>query len=597
MAQQLKPWVVSVKKYGMYAIIAILIGVVYYFVKNSAKNANGGQKVDNISMAAGFSEDKITTSNHMALPDFNNPVGSGTAIRWQIMAWNSQFPLMYANGGVRTSKGSLFASAGINCEIVRQDDCNQTIKDFQENAQQLEDGKTQVPLIVSFMGDGVPGMSSALNAIRKLGKNHRAIAFYSMGRSNGEDAFWGPADWKVHPEHCLGKGVVGVERDGDLNIVLKWASDNGVRVNANTKVYDSNALNIIACSDFNVDLCSKILNHYTEERDVISNGKTVPNLKHTLECDAFTTWTPVDVTIATKMGGFAKLASTAEYTMQMPNISIIDAAWAETHPNEMHSIIKALGIAGDQVRSFTDAQEFAAKVSAKVYNEKDANYWLKYYRGSEEADKKGVRVKLGGSQAFNLADAAMLFGLGSDNVNRYKITYETFGTILSKMYPKEMEGMISHDEMVDISYLQFVLQNNDSLAKGKTEQSTMEYASGSTVTDQTSQKTYNISFALGSDVINNSSYSILDDIYNSAQISGGLTIFVYGHTDNIGDQKDGGASNMSLSKRRAQSVSNYLQKKGLTANRIQVEGYGSTKPVYGDASNSRNRCVEIIQGK
>jgi outer membrane protein OmpA-like peptidoglycan-associated protein len=440
-------------------------------------------------------------------------------------------------------------------------------------------------------------MSSALNAIRKLGKNHRAIAFYSMGRSNGEDAFWGPADWKSHPEKCLGKGVVGVERDGDLNIVLKWASDNGVRVNANTKVYDSNALNIIACSDFNTDLCNKVLNHYTEERDVISNGKTIPGLKHTLECDAFTTWTPADVTVATKMGGFAKLASTAEYTMQMPNISIIDAAWAEAHPNEMHSIIKALGIAGDQVRSFPDAQEFAAKVSAKVYNEKDANYWLKYYRGSEEADKKGGRVKLGGSQAFNLADAAMLFGLGSDNVNRYKITYETFGTILSKMYPKEMEGMIKHDEMVDVSYLQFVLQNNDSLAKGKTEQSTMEYASGSTVTDQTSQKTYNISFALGSDVINASSYSVLDDIYNSAQISGGLTIFVYGHTDNIGDQKDGGAANMNLSKRRAQAVSNYLQKKGLTANRIQVEGYGSTKPVYGDASDSRNRCVEIIQGK
>ena len=99
--------------------------------------------------------------------------------------------------------------------------------------------------------------------------------------------------------------------------------------------------------------------------------------------------------------------------------------------------------------------------------------------------------------------------------------------------------MISHDEMVDVSYLQFVLQNNDSLANGKTEQSTMEYASGSTVTDQTSQKTYNISFALGSDVINTSSFSVLDDIYNSAQISGGLTIFVYGHTDNIGDQKDG----------------------------------------------------------
>jgi hypothetical protein len=59
---------------------------------------------------------------------------------------------------------------------------------------------------------------------------------------------------------------------------------------------------------------------YSEDRQVVSNGKTIPGLKHKLECDAFTTWTPADVTIATKMGGFARLASTAEYTMQMPTI-------------------------------------------------------------------------------------------------------------------------------------------------------------------------------------------------------------------------------------------------------------------------------------
>jgi hypothetical protein len=41
---------------------------------------------------------------------------------------------------------------------------------------------------------------------------------------------------------------------------------------------------------------------------------------------------------------------------------------------------------GDQVRSFNEAKMFAAKVSADVYQEKDADYWLTYYNGVEEKD-------------------------------------------------------------------------------------------------------------------------------------------------------------------------------------------------------------------
>jgi outer membrane protein OmpA-like peptidoglycan-associated protein len=443
-------------------------------------------------------------------------------------------------------------------------------------------------------------MSSGLNAIRKL-SGHKAIAFYTMGRSNGEDCFWGPADWKAHPQHAVGKCVAGVERDGDLNIVLKWASDNNIRINPNTKTWDSGALNIIPCSDFNTDLCGKVINGYSEERDIqVSDGNggaiTKSGEKHKCTVDAFTTWTPADVTVAMKKGGFARLASTAEYTMQMPNIAIIDAAWAEAHPDQMHAIIKALGEAGDQVRSFPDAQEFAAKVSAKVYNEKDANYWLKYFRGSEELDKQGNRVKLGGSQAFNLADAAMMFGLGNETpqVDRYKITYELFGGILSKLYPKEMEGMTPFEEMVDKSYLRYVLENNADLKNGKTESSTTEYASGSTVTEQISERAYNISFAIGSATINKSSYYMLDEIYNSAIVSGGLTIFIYGHTDLVGNPEQ----NQILSEARANAVAAYLRAKGLPANRIQTKGYGSSQPIPGTTSDDiRNRCVEIIQGK
>ena len=597
----LKPWIgKSIKIAKIAAFILIPLGI-WYAVGHTSKKVAVSQKIDQITLAQNFSEEKVTTSNKLPLPMFGTPSPTGTQIIHEGMEWNAMFASFYANGGVFTSKNSLFAKYGIKCEMRRQDECGQIVKDFVENADQLASGKTTIPMIVWLMGDGVPGFSAGLNDIRKLGKGHKAIVFYAQGRSNGEDCFWGPASWKEHPDSCLGKGVLGVPRDGDINIVLKWAADNNITVNANEKVWDSLALNIIPCTDYNTELSNKVTTGYTENRDVVENGKTVPGKKHILHCDAFTTWTPADVTIAQKKGGFTRLASTAEFTQQMPCVGIIDAAWAESHRAVLENYILALGLAGDQIRSFPDAQEFASKVSAAVYKDHDANYWVKYFRGSTEKDRKGQEVFLGGSQSFNLADAAMVFGLGNEKtpIDRYKITYETFGTILTKLWPVEMKGMISYEEMVDNSYLRDVLLKNDSLKNGVTEKH--EYASGSAVTEQVSEKAYNIKFASGQSVIDKSSYNSLDEIFKSAMLSEALTIFIYGHTDNVGDDKPNGVQrNIDLSLDRANAVRNYLiNKSSSLANRIQVKGYGSGTPIpstNNNAANPANRCVEIIQG-
>jgi outer membrane protein OmpA-like peptidoglycan-associated protein len=68
---------------------------------------------------------------------------------------------------------------------------------------------------------------------------------------------------------------------------------------------------------------------------------------------------------------------------------------------------------------------------------------------------------------------------------------------------------------------------------------------------------------------------------------------VNGYTDSTGSQ----ATNNALSLMRANSVSNYLRIKGVDANRIVANGYGSSNPI---ASNStalgreQNRRVEIV---
>jgi outer membrane protein OmpA-like peptidoglycan-associated protein len=67
---------------------------------------------------------------------------------------------------------------------------------------------------------------------------------------------------------------------------------------------------------------------------------------------------------------------------------------------------------------------------------------------------------------------------------------------------------------------------------------------------------------------------------------------VEGHTDNRG----GAAMNLDLSKRRAASVRSWLEVHGIEAGRLESEGYGLTKPIDTndtDTGRASNRRVEF----
>lgn len=590
----------SLKAIGL-VVALIALGILGYRFMHTSRAVGESTTVAGfqLSTAAETTTGK-TTDTKEALPT-SSAVGTGTQIVWQIMEWNSQFPLMYANGGVQTTKGSLFEKAGVNCTIKRQDDCFVTIAEFIKNSEQLKENPNTIPLIMSFMGDGVPGFSAMLKDLHAIGQD--PIIFYFMGRSDGEDCFWGPKEWKSNPKSALGGVVAGVERDGDINIVIKWCADNNLPINANTKTYDSFAMNIMPCTDFNKDLKTKMQAGYTETRDLVKNGKTVPGVKVTVKAQAYTTWSPVDGDIVPTMEGMTRIASTKEYAAQMPNAAIINKKWAYSHINEMHGIVKALGLAGDQVRSFPEAAYFAAKVSVDVYQDPmgtKPEFFLNYARGVEVKDANGGRQMVGGSKWFNLADAANMCGLGKDGIDRYKITYETFGNILAKLYPDNMKGWIPYKEIMDKSFISAVLANNTELKNERTELDEQEdnLATGE-LTDETSSKTYNIQFATGSDVISEKSKADLSEIFKSKVVSGGLRIGIYGHADNTGTE----AINQPLSERRAEAVAAYLRSRGIGAKYIFTKGYGSQGTVTDDHGNviettdPRHKCVEIRQGK
>lgn len=85
----------------------------------------------------------------------------------------------------------------------------------------------------------------------------------------------------------------------------------------------------------------------------------------------------------------------------------------------------------------------------------------------------------------------------------------------------------------------------------------------------------------------------LDDLAKYLQVNSKTCVRIEGHTDAMGSE----SYNLTLSERRANAVKNYLVQKGISSNRFNTFGMGSTKPlVKNDSERNRkiNRRVEVI---
>jgi outer membrane protein OmpA-like peptidoglycan-associated protein len=102
-----------------------------------------------------------------------------------------------------------------------------------------------------------------------------------------------------------------------------------------------------------------------------------------------------------------------------------------------------------------------------------------------------------------------------------------------------------------------------------------------------------VKFVTGSAKLSPASNKLLDNI--ARVLLAHLEIWkvkVDGHTDNVGKPE----KNLKLSQDRAQSVVNYLVKKGVAPERLEATGYGDTKPVEDNATakgKAQNRRVEF----
>lgn len=102
----------------------------------------------------------------------------------------------------------------------------------------------------------------------------------------------------------------------------------------------------------------------------------------------------------------------------------------------------------------------------------------------------------------------------------------------------------------------------------------------------------NLEFATGSSTISESSLESLDQLAELLIKRLEYNLYVAGHTDNVGSK----ASNLKLSKDRANAIKTYLVEKGIDASRITTEGFGQERPVAPNTTEEgrqKNRRVEF----
>jgi OmpA-OmpF porin, OOP family len=583
------------------ALITLLvaggIGAAVYFLSPGLRTSES-KKLDKLEVTD-KDVNNVTTSAEIPVPSttISTAVGSKPAVRIAGYAWNAQSGIIVANGGPKTTSGSMMEKNGVNLELIRQDWLTE-LRNLQMKFIEEFDNGNNFPKEgvagIMIMGDGVPFyISSAQQAIDdKYGKGKYTLqTIGAVGLSYGEDKLIGPPSWKMNPQSMKGALISTVVGDGDWVVAVNYAFANNIKVNPDPSTYDAEAVNFIACAnddyiEASKDLIKSQKEGFTVPLKEVKGGKLTGKTINK-KVDGCATWTPGDKMVFDELTGFTDVVSTKEFNNQMATAIVMVKQWAEKNKDVVLNILKASYQASNQMKQYESWKKSAAEAVTKTFNQENADYWYNMFKG-QKGEKNGISYNMGGSRVFNLADANQYFGI-TDGTNRYKAVYDQVSKYLKELNPagfnQNVKRIVPYEEAVNLSFLKQI----ENIDAGKadvadyTKKATQQVASGE----------WQINFETGRASLRPEGKDILDQIYNLLIQAETSKLELFGHTDNTGTKE----ANYSLSRARAEAVKNYLIQKGIPSSRFQkIEGLGQDEPAADnntDAGKSRNRRVAI----
>lgn len=579
-------------------VVGVICGGVYWLAPglrvSKAKQLTSitinSDNVDNVSKVAQLSLPDVSVSTKIA---------NQNLVRIAEYAWNANSGMIVANGGPRTTQGSLMEGAGVNLEIVPLNGVgdlrNMQLKFVEEYASGVEYPISEKSAFaVSIMGDGadfyIATTQEALN--NKFGKGKYHVQnIGAIGLSFGEDKVIGPKEWKDNPKSMLGSVISSVVGDGDWVVAINYAFANKLKVNTDVTTYDADAVNFVPSQDDDYinsvkELIKSQKSGYTVPLKEVVDGKlTGKTINHKI--DGATTWTPGDKMAFDALNGFTDVVSTKDFNNQMGASIIVVKEWALQHDKLVTQILKQSYIGGNQIKLYDEWAVKASEAVCKTYNFETPKYWYDLFKG-QKGTKDGLDYNIGGSKVFNYADAIQYFGI-TDGTNRYKSVYNQVSTYLTELNPCDFNGtcksgVVPYEDAVNLYFLKNI-NDIDAGTVAKT-----DYTNNKTTVMADGQ--WNINFNTGSTAIEGSDKD-LETIYNLLIEAENTKLSIVGHTDNTGNPQ----ANIDLSKGRANSVVAYLTNKGILATRFQlIDGKGSNEPIADNKTASgkaKNRRVDI----
>jgi NitT/TauT family transport system substrate-binding protein len=294
------------------------------------------------------------------------------------------------------------------------------------------------------------------------------------------------------------------------------------------------------------------------------------------QVDAAVVWSPDDALCVQSVAGSKVLQSTKSATNIIADVFIAKKKWVEANPDKLQKLYEGWMKGAAEINSSETAKKEAAKILATQFQISEADAMQSI---------NNVRLCTHG-----------------DNLNFYGKTTNYQGVTGEQLYTR-MGGIYKNlgyvDKLVNWRLVSNpVAINETSLSGNGNDSEGQKTFSAATSTDASKEaiatKRVSITFRTGEfQLDDNAKYIVDKEMVEIAKAFAGARIRVEGNTDNVGNE----ASNITLSKKRAQSVVDYMVSQyGMSRNRFIVVGNGPKNPIASndtETGKSKNRRTDF----
>ena len=306
---------------------------------------------------------------------------------------------------------------------------------------------------------------------------------------------------------------------------------------------------------------------------VVDNGLEAASAFRAGSCDAAVVFSPDDQDLVATVKGAHVLISTKQASNIICDGLIAKQSYLDSNKENVKKLISALLYANDKMNSDEAAVKIAAKAFAKAYGT-DEKFAI-------DGSKNIHYITLGDAQNFFGLNSSYTGMQGDELYSKMARTYEKLGLCKKPLSWRK----VSYPDIIES------LASNAGEVKGdQAAEASVKFKETSTSDAETktaiSDKKVTIEYPVDSDILDNNAQCIIDrEFAGIAKQFAGAKIRIVGNTDNTGNY----AYNVELSRRRAQSVANYLAKEyGFDKNRFIIVGNGPKRAVEDKVVGSNN---------